>query len=156
MLYSCLHLVGLLQWRATSTEIPGDTSSANVHVLYRITRSTARQIGFVPTITRLDRSGRQPIAALPSSTSEKRRRRRATCFGESWLYFIKSNTALRFTQVKHLEGDLLGHISFIPRCILTSTRSGHIKLWIRPLALRPRHTRTGHMRAVTTDVEDLL
>ncbi|KAI5834892.1 WD40 repeat-like protein [Schizophyllum commune Tattone D] len=58
--------------------------------------------------------------------------------------------------VKHLEGDLLGHISFIPRCILTSTRFGHIKLWIRPLALRPRHTRTGHMRAVTTDVEDLL
>uniref|UniRef100_D8PVB9 Uncharacterized protein n=1 Tax=Schizophyllum commune (strain H4-8 / FGSC 9210) TaxID=578458 RepID=D8PVB9_SCHCM len=58
--------------------------------------------------------------------------------------------------VKHLEGDLLGHISFIPRCILTSTRSGHIRLWIRPLALRPRHTRTGHMRAVTTDVEDLL
>ena len=77
--------MGLLERRSTSTEIPGDTSSANVHVLYRITRSTARQIGFVPTITRLDRSGRQPIAALPSSTSEKRRRRRATCFGKSLL-----------------------------------------------------------------------
>ncbi|TRM55348.1 WD40-repeat-containing domain protein [Schizophyllum amplum] len=58
--------------------------------------------------------------------------------------------------VKHLDGDLLGHISFIPRCILTSTRGGHIRLWIRPLALRPRHPRQGHMRAVTTDVEDLL
>ncbi|RDB21003.1 putative catabolite repression protein creC [Hypsizygus marmoreus] len=40
--------------------------------------------------------------------------------------------------VKNVEGDLLSSISFLPRSMLTSTKTGHIKLWIRPLALRPR------------------
>lgn len=45
----------------------------------------------------------------------------------------------RFQQIKHMEGDLLISIAFLPRCILTSTKVGHLKLWVRPLALRPRH-----------------
>ncbi|GLB34713.1 putative WD domain, G-beta repeat [Lyophyllum shimeji] len=40
--------------------------------------------------------------------------------------------------VKSIEGDILTAVSFLPRSVLTSTKSGHIKLWIRPLALRPR------------------
>lgn len=40
--------------------------------------------------------------------------------------------------IKGCENDMLTAISFLPRCILTSTKSGHIKLWIRPLALKPR------------------
>jgi len=41
-------------------------------------------------------------------------------------------------KIKGCENDILTAISFLPRYILTSTKSGHIKLWIRPLALKPR------------------
>ncbi|KAL0571051.1 hypothetical protein V5O48_010906 [Marasmius crinis-equi] len=42
--------------------------------------------------------------------------------------------------VKHMDGELLSAVSFIPRHLVTSTKNGHLKLWIRPLALRPsRH-----------------
>ncbi|KAJ7137724.1 WD40-repeat-containing domain protein [Mycena epipterygia] len=40
--------------------------------------------------------------------------------------------------IKPIDGDILATLVFLPRSILTSTRNGHIKLWIRPLALRPR------------------
>ncbi|KAJ7172138.1 catabolite repression protein creC [Mycena filopes] len=40
--------------------------------------------------------------------------------------------------IKPIEGDILSTLSFLPRSILTSTKTGLIKLWIRPLALRPR------------------
>lgn len=42
-------------------------------------------------------------------------------------------------QIKQLENDLPTAISFLPRSILTSSKTGHIKLWIRPLALKQRH-----------------
>jgi len=44
--------------------------------------------------------------------------------------------------VKHIDDGLLTDISFLPRALLTSTKSGHVKLWIRPLALKPRHLKT--------------
>ncbi|KAJ6618811.1 WD40-repeat-containing domain protein [Mycena sp. CBHHK59/15] len=40
--------------------------------------------------------------------------------------------------IKPIDNDILTTIAFLPRSILTSTKSGYIKLWIRPLALRPR------------------
>ncbi|KAF7295514.1 Catabolite repression protein creC [Mycena indigotica] len=40
--------------------------------------------------------------------------------------------------VKPIEGEILATLVFLPRSILTSTRGGYLKLWIRPLALRPR------------------
>ncbi|KAJ7085728.1 catabolite repression protein creC [Mycena belliarum] len=40
--------------------------------------------------------------------------------------------------IKPIDGEILASISFLPRSILTSTRNGYIKMWIRPLALRPR------------------
>ncbi|KAF6763913.1 catabolite repression protein creC [Ephemerocybe angulata] len=40
--------------------------------------------------------------------------------------------------VKQLEGDLPSVLQFLPKYMLTSTKNGYIKLWIRPLALRPR------------------
>ncbi|KAJ7481231.1 catabolite repression protein creC [Mycena galericulata] len=40
--------------------------------------------------------------------------------------------------IKSIDNDILGTLAFLPRSILTSTKSGYIKLWIRPLALRPR------------------
>ncbi|CAK5265091.1 unnamed protein product [Mycena citricolor] len=40
--------------------------------------------------------------------------------------------------IKPVDSDILATVVFLPRSILTSTRAGLIKLWIRPLALRPR------------------
>ncbi|ESK94167.1 catabolite repression protein crec [Moniliophthora roreri MCA 2997] len=38
--------------------------------------------------------------------------------------------------VKHIDGELLAALTFVPRHLVTSTKNGHLKLWIRPLALR--------------------
>lgn len=43
--------------------------------------------------------------------------------------------------VKHMGSEMLANILFTSRGILTATRSGHIKLWIRPLVIKPRHLR---------------
>ncbi|KAF9014002.1 WD40-repeat-containing domain protein [Cyathus striatus] len=55
---------------------------------------------------------------------------------------------------KQLDGDLLTHITFLPRYILISTKGGHIKLWIRPLALKP-HQKNNRLQAVT-DIHDMI
>ncbi|GBE81904.1 Probable catabolite repression protein [Sparassis crispa] len=44
--------------------------------------------------------------------------------------------------VKHIGTDMLTDTTFIGRGLLTATKLGHIKLWIRPLAVQPRHLRT--------------
>ncbi|KAG7092811.1 hypothetical protein E1B28_009127 [Marasmius oreades] len=42
--------------------------------------------------------------------------------------------------VKHMEGEILSAVAFLQRHLVTSTKNGYLKLWIRPLALRPpRH-----------------
>ncbi len=43
---------------------------------------------------------------------------------------------------KQVEGDLLAVIAFIQRSVLTASKTGLVKLWIRPLALRAR--KNGH------------
>jgi len=43
--------------------------------------------------------------------------------------------------VKHIGADMLTDIMFMSRGILTASRIGHIKLWIRPLVVKPRHLR---------------
>ena len=53
----------------------------------------------------------------------------------------------RYIQIKQVEGELLTTLQFLPRSILTATKGGLIKLWIRPLALRPRHMKSA--RAAT-------
>lgn len=54
-------------------------------------------------------------------------------------------------KVKNIEGDLLTGVLFLSRSILTWTKAGHIKLWIRPLALKPRlkNSRTVDMDPLT-------
>ncbi|OCH86911.1 WD40 repeat-like protein [Obba rivulosa] len=42
--------------------------------------------------------------------------------------------------VKHLPGDMLTHIAFAARGLLTASRTGHVKFWIRPL-VQPHHVR---------------
>ncbi|EIN07210.1 WD40 repeat-like protein [Punctularia strigosozonata HHB-11173 SS5] len=58
--------------------------------------------------------------------------------------------------VKHLENDILVDIAFLPRGMLTSTKTGQIKLWIRPLAMRSRQTRNGHRGYASADTSDLI
>ncbi|KAI0718287.1 WD40-repeat-containing domain protein, partial [Fomitopsis betulina] len=48
--------------------------------------------------------------------------------------------------VKHIGSDMLTDITFMSRGILTASRLGHIKLWIRPLVVKPRHLRNQSYR----------
>ncbi|KAI5116686.1 hypothetical protein M0805_007507 [Coniferiporia weirii] len=43
--------------------------------------------------------------------------------------------------IKHIEGDLLTSLAFTPSAVLTTSKLGATKLWVRPLALRPRPTK---------------
>ena len=54
--------------------------------------------------------------------------------------------------VKQLENDMLTAIAFLPRWLLTGTKVGHVKLWIRPL---PTLRKNGHTSRGATDVQDL-
>ncbi|KAK0497094.1 hypothetical protein EDD18DRAFT_1319942 [Armillaria luteobubalina] len=53
--------------------------------------------------------------------------------------------------VKQVEGELLADVAFLPRSLMTATKTGHVKLWIRPLALRPRHPR--RTRTISIDMD---
>ncbi|KAJ3507274.1 hypothetical protein NLJ89_g6395 [Agrocybe chaxingu] len=56
---------------------------------------------------------------------------------------------------KQLDCDLLTCLQFLPRSIMTATKSGVIKFWIRPLALRPRQSK--NIRgAPLVDAQDLI
>ncbi|KAF8637423.1 hypothetical protein AX17_002918 [Amanita inopinata Kibby_2008] len=50
--------------------------------------------------------------------------------------------------VKAVDCDLLTDIAFLPRSILTSTKTGHIKLWIRPLAPKSRLLKVSKMQTI--------
>ncbi len=45
-------------------------------------------------------------------------------------------------QVKHIGNETLTDVAFLPRGLLTASKGGQIKFWIRPLAVQPRHLRT--------------
>ncbi|KAI0064535.1 WD40 repeat-like protein [Artomyces pyxidatus] len=56
--------------------------------------------------------------------------------------------------VKQQEGDILTAITFLPRSLLTATKVGHVKLWIRPLPTVPgRAAKNGHVQR-PTDAQD--
>ncbi|KAI9446155.1 WD40 repeat-like protein [Lactarius indigo] len=55
--------------------------------------------------------------------------------------------------VKQLENDILTAIAFLPRWLLTGTRVGHVKMWIRPLPATSR--KNGHASRAATDAQDL-
>ncbi|PPQ77504.1 hypothetical protein CVT25_011301 [Psilocybe cyanescens] len=68
-----------------------------------------------------------------------------------------SRNEIAFVQpvlIKQLECDLLTVIQFLPRSILTATKGGQIRLWIRPLALRPRFLK--HNKTAAIDPQDLV
>lgn len=48
--------------------------------------------------------------------------------------------------VKQLDADLLTSLAFLPRALITASKAGHVRLWVRPLVManaspRRRHTR---------------
>jgi catabolite repression protein CreC len=55
--------------------------------------------------------------------------------------------------VKQLENDMLTAVAFLPRWLLTGSKVGHVKLWIRPLPTTPR--KNEHSSRVATDAQDL-
>ena len=55
--------------------------------------------------------------------------------------------------VKQLENDILTAVSFLPRWLLTGTKVGHVKLWIRPLPATSR--KNGHASRTATDAQDV-
>ncbi|KAF4614829.1 hypothetical protein D9613_002721 [Agrocybe pediades] len=68
-----------------------------------------------------------------------------------------SRNEIAFVQpvlVKQLDCDILSVIQFLPRSLLTATKTGHIRLWIRPLALRSRIRKNS--RAAMVDAQDVM
>jgi hypothetical protein len=57
--------------------------------------------------------------------------------------------------VKQLENDILTAIAFLPRWLLTGTKVGHVKLWIRPLPAMPRKNGHGHASRTATEAQDV-
>ncbi|KIJ27834.1 hypothetical protein M422DRAFT_261873 [Sphaerobolus stellatus SS14] len=59
--------------------------------------------------------------------------------------------------VKHVDGDILSAIKFHTTAVFTTTRTGHLKVWVRPLATTTtsaeRRKKGG--RAAALDVDDL-
>lgn len=53
-------------------------------------------------------------------------------------------------QVKQMDLDLLTAIAFVRHHIITSTKTSHLKLWIRPLGLKSR--RNGKSQRGVTDI----
>ncbi|KAG1855090.1 WD40-repeat-containing domain protein [Suillus tomentosus] len=48
--------------------------------------------------------------------------------------------------VKQLDADLLTSLAFLPRALITASKAGHVRVWVRPLVManpspRRRHTR---------------
>jgi hypothetical protein len=41
-------------------------------------------------------------------------------------------------QIKHVECDIMTAISFLSRALLTASKTGLVKMWVRPLTLRQR------------------
>lgn len=58
------------------------------------------------------------------------------------------------SQVKQLEVDLLTTIQFLPRCLITACKTGLMRLWVRPLALKPRQLKGARM-ATLIDAQDI-
>ncbi|PIL24314.1 hypothetical protein GSI_14067 [Ganoderma sinense ZZ0214-1] len=99
----------------------------------------------------------QQRMSMTSSISLALRRR-----GESTLYLPPSGTpggesplpryhpapsrnevaVVQPVVVKHIGNEMFTDISFLPKGLLTATKLGQIKFWIRPLAVQPRHLRT--------------
>lgn len=64
---------------------------------------------------------------------------------------------VRFLQVKHIEADMLSCLTFIPRALLTVTKCGHVRIWVRPLVTpgNPRRRTHGRQALSISDLQDV-
>lgn len=70
--------------------------------------------------------------------------------------FIISSSVTLSLKIKHIEGDLLTDVTILPRGILTGTRTGFVKFWVRPLPVHPRALKNRNVNRVsnTLDAQD--
>ncbi|KAG6833065.1 hypothetical protein H0H87_011809 [Tephrocybe sp. NHM501043] len=113
---------------------------------------TSRAELFIDLNSRFDQATHHQRMSMSSTLSLALRRDRPTQYDPSLHSPHPDGRSSRFhpapsrnevavlqpVLIKNIEGDLLTAVSFLPRSILTATKTGLIKLWIRPLALRPR------------------
>ncbi|KAI0032203.1 WD40 repeat-like protein [Vararia minispora EC-137] len=58
--------------------------------------------------------------------------------------------------VKQLESEqLLYAIAFLPRYLITAAKTGHVRLWVRPLVAHPRARSGATPRSANADAEDV-
>ena len=65
---------------------------------------------------------------------------------------------VHFIQVKHIEADMLGCLTFLPRALLTATKYGHVRMWVRPLVTpgNPRRRIHGRQPLSISDLQDVV
>ena len=79
---------------------------------------------------------------------QRRRATRSPSFSPSWcvLAYHAQPSSLKniaaIYQVKHIGNEMFTDLAFLPKGLLTATKLGQIKFWIRPLAVQARHLRT--------------
>ncbi|KAJ6502129.1 catabolite repression protein creC [Mycena sanguinolenta] len=116
----------------------GSVGEDNKLILWDFSSGALHRPKFQPT--------HQQRVSMASTVSLAFRRDRSTLFlagGDENRRFhpAPSRNEIAVVQpclIKPIDGDILSTLVFMPRSILTSTKGGFIKLWIRPLALRPR------------------
>lgn len=97
---------------------------------------------------------------ISSCTIQKRGIRSPTGFGMLSAITSSCSTPLNacFTQVKHIEADMLGCLTFLPRALLTATKHGHVRMWVRPLVTpgNPRRRMHGRQPLSISDLHDVV
>ncbi|KAH0830697.1 WD40 repeat-like protein [Lanmaoa asiatica] len=63
-------------------------------------------------------------------------------------------SAVQPVLVKHIEADMLSCLTFIPRALLTATKYGHVRMWVRPLVTPGSSRRRIHGKQ-TLSISDL-
>lgn len=60
--------------------------------------------------------------------------------------------------VKQIDADLLTSLTFLPRALVTATKAGHVRVWVRPLVMAGNSRRRGHGRQLLSisDIQSVL
>ena len=91
---------------------------------------------------------RRPLTVLRSTSLTRQAHSHAT--------MLPSRNEVAILQpalVKQLENDVATAVVFRPRWLLTDTRVGHVKMWIRPLPAMSRKNR--HTSRAATEAQYL-
>ncbi|KAF8559707.1 WD40 repeat-like protein [Imleria badia] len=67
-------------------------------------------------------------------------------------------SAVQPVLVKHIEADMLGCLTFLSRALLTVTKYGHVRMWVRPLVIpgNPRRRTYGRHPLSISDLQDVV